>query len=226
MKRLCSLVVAIFLTACGGGGGSSPPSSQPPIVKPDTAPFPALTIIDFYGDSTTAGFDGETNAYSTRPTSKVVSEITSAVVNNYGQSGAMADTFLPGWSERLAKSSATIIVLNFGINDATHCDANHFEWNMRPLIVEAMKTKTVVLQTSNYVAARGIVTAARVECTRQFSVVTTKLSAEYKLRLIDTYSLTTPLVNANPALLPDGVHPTEALYKTIGEDAARVLLGK
>jgi lysophospholipase L1-like esterase len=207
-------VLCVVLAGCGGGGGGG--DSSPTGVQ-------LAAVIDVYGDSTTAGWDGATLTYTAQTAPKVLADLTGATVNNYGESGAEADDRLPTWAATMAASNADVVVLAYGMNDASRCDAGRFRDNLNGLIDGVPSGKRVVLQTPNYAWETGSVDAAKVVCVRQFAQVVRDVAASRGLAVIDVYALTEPLVTADPSLMPDGNHPTEALYRHIGREMARVL---
>jgi lysophospholipase L1-like esterase len=208
-------VLCVVLAGCGGGGGGGGDSSPTGVQL--------AAVIDVYGDSTTAGWDGATLTYTAQTAPKVLADLTGATVNNYGVSGAEADDRLPTWAATMAASNADVVVLAYGMNDASRCDAVRFRDNLNGLIDGVPASKRVVLQTPNYAWETGSVDAAKVVCVRQFAQVVRDVAASRGKAVIDVYALTEPLVTADPSLMPDGNHPTEALYRHIGREMARVL---
>jgi lysophospholipase L1-like esterase len=221
MARVRDWIACVALAAlvgCGGGGGGG--DAEAPATGLQLS---AGTVIDVYGDSTVAGWDGATRTYIAQTASKVLADLTGATVNNFGVSGAEADDRLPDWAATMAASRADIVVLAYGMNDASRCDAGRFTDNMRALVDGVPAGRRVVLQTPNYAWETGSVDAAKVVCVRQFAQVVRDIAASHGIPVIDVYALTEPLVAATPALMPDGNHPTEALYGQIGREMARVL---
>lgn len=218
-RNWIACVTLAALVGCGGGRGGG---SDAPAIPASGAQV--AKVIDVFGDSTMAGWDGATGAYTMQSAPKVLADLTGATVNNYGVSGAEADDRLPTWAATMAASSANVVVIAYGMNDANRCDAGRFIDNLRALVEGVPTSKSVVLQTPNYAWETGSVDAARVACVRQFAQVVRNVAASYGIRVIDVYALTEPLVAANPALMPDGNHPSEALYEHIGREMARVLM--
>lgn len=218
MRRFALFSLTVLLSACGGGGGGGAPSAAPaPVLKP---------LIETYGDSTMAGWDGATMNYISETAPKIMGDLLAIDVVNQGKSSAQVDDYSATWAATMASSLATVVIVGWGNNDAVnHCDSIHFDLQMKSLIAATPKSKQLVLQTPNYVGAAGVggMTARNEGCVRAFAAVTRGLAAVYGLRLIDAYALTEPLVKADQSLLPDGRHPTAALYKLIGQEMARVL---
>ena len=143
----------------------------------DRGPF----IIDAYGDSTTAGVMSSGGKNIIAPGNEMAwlqkmlqSKYGDAIeVKNHGVPGAQAAELLynkgkddpSGWSERMANSSAQLILLNYAINDARHYffkDKNaHLESPeeygriMTALVKEAKAhNKLVVLQEPNPICGK------------------------------------------------------------------------
>lgn len=206
---------------------------------------PASFIIAAYGDSTTAGVtsSGGKNVITPDNEMTYLQQMLQArygkgvLVQNHGVPGAQAAELLyskgendpAGWSARMAKSSASLILLNYAINDARHLffkDKNtHLESpeEYRRILTELVKgakaqNKLVVLQEPNPICGKverwnvwpyvyqldAVAKAENVPIVKQWSEIKTNRAWQTEMS-------------------PDCIHPTPALYKQKAQNTYNVI---
>lgn len=212
------IVSCIFIiAACGGGGGSDP----------QVANEPRTQLIEFYGDSTQWGWDSGNNIRAIHPSADfvnipgyynanlgVISTDTTDLING-------SSTVLP-WSTRIRQSTASVIVVNHGINDSNKISLDQYADNLRVIASEARAAgKRIFFETSNPA------TAAIAPNLSQYVQRMRDVAAEINVQVIDVNQYMTGFIGGNPITdyMPDGVHPNQATYQAIGEYMNVVLLG-
>lgn len=139
LKFLSASILAVLVAGCGGGGSSVAPSTAP-----SNQPVPVVQVAA-YGDSTQAA-QGQPHAASRE----------AFTVRNEGVSGSYTQQLLDGtdgvhkpWSQEMAQSTASIVVVNHGINDWRYPIAQ-YRANLRELVRVAREhKKLIVLEVPN-----------------------------------------------------------------------------
>lgn len=208
MNRLI-LIVALICTACGGGGDAPPGTQETITAGPCLSANPLR--VQLFGDSTQAGWDGATRDYAPIPPATALqAELDArlgagrAIVTSRAASGTTAtelvaglDGLNPPWPASVA---ADIVVVNHGINDATHHgDMAAYQQALRAI---AATDARVIFETPNVV--RFFDVGPWAEAMRG-------IAGETHTQVADTYAYT---VDLEP-LLGDWAHPTQALYLRI-----------
>lgn len=192
-------------------------------------------LIEAYGDSTTLGIsclDGHCapiaqNAVAVLQDALHAEYGARVSVANLGVGGSMASHLRDGtdrnggipWGQRLARSHARIVTINYGINEVMH--------NQTPAQFYAAQTELVVtaralgiepvLQTSNPMPDDRLNArlAAMVAMTR-------RVAAEQHVPLVDQYAY----ISALPGwkwMMSDGAHPRATLYHLKAAQDLRVI---
>jgi len=212
MKHLITLAFALILTACGGGGGDAPSPA------PTCTPVQQVRI-QLFGDSTQAGYDGSNNQIGpNNPTSALQAEldlrygrgvtfvISSAMGGTTSQELlAGTDGKNPPWPKSV---TSNIVVINHGINDATHYGGARFSEygkTLETLVNLLPPDVTLIFETPNIVKGWDLVPYAQ---------ELRNVAARHGLRIADTYAYTSSLPDWN-TLIPDWAHPSDALYAMI-----------
>jgi len=189
-------------------------------------------VIEYYGDSTIWGYKSGTGGRVSKPAPTVFADMlqprSTFDVRNEGVNGTTACELLNGtdgshaaWPRQMQASSAKYVIVNFGINDQWKDDVNTYSSCLRSLARVAREHgKQMIFETPNPTRDSGsdgldiYVKAMR------------KVAAEEGLPLIDQYHyLTEQLGGRRPEVFcPDGLHPSEAIYATKGQFAARVFM--
>lgn len=217
-----ALVLAATLVACGGGGGDSGTGAgvDSPRGALQTAEISGCRTVrvQLFGDSTQYGQDGRTG---TRASTTPGSALQAAMDARFGAGRVAVETRAVGGSTstRLRDGTdglnqawpgsvdADIVVVNHGINDALQgLPLETYADNLRAL--GTAPAARVLFETPNPVHDVPASTTAYAQRMRD-------VAAERALPLIDTEAFV--LAQANwRALVPDGLHPTAALYARIG----------
>lgn len=197
-----------------------------------------VQIIEYYGDSTVWGYQSQTGARVTKPAPAIFAESLpnprKFEVRNEGVNGSTACELLNGkdgrhapWGERMARSKARYVFVNFAINDQWRHDVDSYAGCLRALARIARKQgKQMIFETPNPTRDSGpdsldvYVNAMR------------RIAAEEGVPVVDQYRYLTELLNGrSPATFcPDGLHPSDQVYELKGRFAAkmfaRYFLGK
>lgn len=199
MKTL-SLILTLWLTACGGGGSEIAPVAQP-------ASAPEAYTVAAYGDSTQAE-QGQPHAAS-RP---------GVAIYNRGVGGTNTAQLLAGtdgvnyaWATQIPRETAKIIVINHGINDRGY-PLDAYKANLRELVTVAQSAGKIVMlempnpagETMTPLMDRIIFDVPAFEARRQ---AMRDLSVSMGVYLCDQ-----PRV-----ALRDGIHPTSEGYAVKAE---------
>jgi lysophospholipase L1-like esterase len=224
--RLTSAAAALaLLAACGGG--SAP---QAATVSQTATRLQAAVVIDAEGDSTMFGLetvDGRFVQASTPPPVLVQTRLRAlfgpaVTVNGYGSPGANlrfelrgTDNYATPLRERLALSRAQIVIENFGINDAW-LPVEEYRNNLREF-VDTVRAggKLPVLEEPNPVCAGH-------ENLDQLVGILNEVAREKAVPLVQQYDAIKALPGWQ-AMLPDCVHPDDALYAFKAAREAEVL---
>jgi lysophospholipase L1-like esterase len=204
---------------------------------------PHRLVIEAYGDSTTEGWTVDNGIG--RRTSKNAERILElslrkefgdvVTVVNYGAGGTEAAELLTGstgsplsWGERMARSPAEIILLNYGLNDAYYAHvrsakapqetAEQYAQILAQLAFIARGAgKTVVLEEPNPTCNR-----IREAALPSYVDALRAMARRESIPLVSQYDFILSLP-AWTSLLGDCLHPNEALYNIKGRRTAAVL---
>jgi lysophospholipase L1-like esterase len=213
------------MSACGGGGSTPAPQAASSSEQPVPASKKSTVKIALYGDSTMWGTTYKNGTYSQSPNNPTAALQTllqakygpGVTVENHALPGSTAPENLWGqppasinWATAMAQSSADIVVINLGINDAYAPDEElaDFTYCLGQFVQIARQYgKTVVLQTSNPIntdheAILGQLVAAE-----------KALAAPLSVPLIDDWSVVQANIPNWQAHTPDNVHPDDGLYQ-------------
>ena len=211
--------VLALVAACGGGGEPSPAVTASR-ASALAAPPPQLAVtIDAEGDSTMFGLetvDGRFVQAASPPPVLVQARLralfgTGVSVNGYGSPGASlrvelrgTDNYATPLRDRLALSRARIVIENFGINDAW-LPAEEYRSNLREFVDTVRAAgKLPVLEEPNPVCAGH-------ESLDQLVGILNEVAREKAVPLVKQYDAIRALPDWQ-AMLPDCVHPDDALY--------------
>lgn len=235
---------ALGLAACGGGGGGGSAdgggsgidgrnsgtgggSQNPDVVVPKLVSSPQT--IDYYGDSTIFGWrtSASDQVATTAPEAFDAALPNSSMhtVTNRGLSGQTACELLNGinlernWAAEMDQSSATVVILNHGINDAVSGNSVPVQQYASCLTDLARmakeRGKRVVFETPNPIAEDANL-APYVQTMRDVA------SAE-SLSLIDQHNyLNQKYAGDANVITRDGLHPRDEIYIEKGQYAASV----
>ncbi|MCY1271598.1 GDSL-like Lipase/Acylhydrolase family protein [compost metagenome] len=220
------VAVVVGGIAAGGYAAYARHGEPPPTVR-----------IKYFGDSTIWGLnvDGSTDQYETNPPRVLEEELRArcgmrVVVENDAVPGTYASQLLYGTAEylrvpferRMQRSSAQIVIMSFGINDAMgYADAASYRHHMDTLARLAIRYgKTVVFESSNP-AIDGSVSAIPGQASRLAELIEaqTLLAKQAGLPMVDQYYRYLKSGQDLLTLFPDGIHPTAAIAR---EKALRV----
>jgi lysophospholipase L1-like esterase len=206
------IVVALLcgvLAACGGGGDATEPSAACTVSNP--------LRIQLFGDSTQEGWDGQTQAYAPIPPAAALQAelegrlgpgrvvVTSRAVDKSTASDLAAGTdgLNAAWP---APVDADIVIINHGINDATH--GGSLADYRAALDKLAQAPALVIFETPNII--RHVDLAPWAQAMRE-------VAAQRGVAVADTYAYTAALPDWQ-ALVGDWAHPTQELYLMIARD--------
>lgn len=202
LTPLTILAAVLALVACGGGGTSDPQPATPCVQM-------AQVRVQLFGDSTMEGWDGATGAYAVRtPTSELQDALDArfgrgtTLVTSRAMSGTTARQLVAGTDGRNQpwprSVDAEIVVVNHGINDATHGDDLATYKAALAAIVANPGGARLIFETPN--AVRGADLAPFAQAMRDTGTP-----------IADTFTL--------PVELGDWAHPTQAGYIKIVRDS-------
>jgi acyl-CoA thioesterase-1 len=210
--------VLALLAGCGAGGESGTATPTAATIQAATRLQSAI-VIDAEGDSTMFGLETVNGQFvqSAAPPPVLVQtrlrELFGAgvTVNGYGSPGANlrvelrgTDNYATPLKERLAVSRASIVIENFGINDA-FLPADEYRSNLRQF-VDAVRAsgKLPVLEEPNPVCVGH-------ETLDELVGILNDVAREKAVPLVQQYEAIKALPNWQ-ALLTDCVHPGDQLY--------------
>lgn len=233
--RCLFILALVLLTACGGGDPPQGPSEQPQNLH-TTAP---AMVVAAYGDSTQQGsvFVSSAVGYVASPNappSEAQMHLRAwsgkpVIVVNEGRGGTNSLQLLNGtdvsgglpshlpWYQEMARSPAHVVSINHSINDRARPLAD-FKATMKTLTLIAQNYgKVVVLETANPIVHGTTFSdtfnladhAARAQAVREVADETGAI-------LCDQYAYIMDNGYATLAYLPDGIHPSNALYAIKG----------
>jgi lysophospholipase L1-like esterase len=189
-------------------------------------------IIEMYGDSTTLGATRLPDGSWSQSPYNVPTVLQShygpnVVVLNKGVSGLNmpqcaigAAPALVSWAQEMATSSAHIVGINLGINDANSAWETDFvvDYYLNQLIDVAQAAgKTVFIETANPV------NNPLYDRLSQIAYVTRCVAQRRKLVLADHHLWTQLGLPTWRDFLPDGIHPNDALYNYKGNNLYTIL---
>ncbi|MFM0180856.1 SGNH/GDSL hydrolase family protein [Paraburkholderia aspalathi] len=197
-------------------------------------------LVDAYGDSTTLGItcsEGHCGPQAQNAVSYLQDELQARYgqkvhVTNYGVGGTMASQLRDGtgnrragptaglpWQERLAASSAQIVLINYGINEVMQNQTPEQFYAAETTLVKTARAlgKEPVLQTSNPMPDNHLNArlAAMVAMTR-------RVAAEQQVPLVDQFAYVSNLPDWK-TLMSDGAHPKPGLYRLKAEQDFQVV---
>ncbi|RKE35954.1 lysophospholipase L1-like esterase [Paraburkholderia sp. BL23I1N1] len=202
---------------------------------------PAAQVqVDAYGDSTTLGITcsgGHCGPQAQNAVAYLQDELQArhgdrVHVTNYGVGGTMASQLRDGigsrhagataglpWQERLAASSAQIVLINYGINEVMQNQTPEQFYAAETALVKTARAlgKEPVLQTSNPMPDNRLNArlAAMVAMTR-------RVAAEQQVPLVDQFAYVSKLPDWK-TLMSDGAHPKPDLYRLKAEQDFQVV---
>ena len=200
----------------------------------------AQVLVEAYGDSTTLGItcsDGHCGPQAQNAVAYLQDELQARYgqrvhVTNYGVGGTMATQLRDGtgnrragptaglpWRERLAASSAQIVLINYGINEVMQNQTPEQFYAAETTLVKTARAlgKEPVLQTSNPMPDNRLNArlAAMVAMTR-------RVAAEQQVPLVDQFAYVSNLPDWK-TLMSDGAHPKPSLYRLKAEQDFQVV---
>ena len=200
----------------------------------------AQVLVEAYGDSTTLGItcsDGHCGPQAQNAVAYLQDELQARYgqrvhVTNYGVGGTMATQLRDGtgnrragptaglpWRERLAASSAQIVLINYGINEVMQNQTPEQFYAAETTLVKTARAlgKEPVLQTSNPMPDNRLNArlAAMVAMTR-------RVAAEQQVPLVDQFAYVSNLPGWK-TLMSDGAHPKPSLYRLKAEQDFQVV---
>ncbi|WP_080412326.1 SGNH/GDSL hydrolase family protein [Burkholderia ubonensis] len=231
-NRIAALAAGVALvctiTACGGGDGGNSSSATPMAHS-----TPQVIDIDMYGDSTMAGVTMVGAEYVTTANNEpnnVQQELGSrARIFNQGVSGTTLQELIDGTDGRhtmnlqqlMANSSSRIVVENFAINDASSQSLQQFMSNVDYFVTQARANgKVPVIEEPNPVCDQNLKNIPELDA--QVAALE-EYAARYNVAIVKQYDYIKSLPDWQ-SMLPDRIHPNEALYKIKADRTAAALL--
>ncbi|HYC43614.1 MAG TPA: GDSL-type esterase/lipase family protein [Noviherbaspirillum sp.] len=200
------------------------PVESVPVTTPSAPAEPV--VIEYYGDSTVWGYRTNSGGQvAVPPPSAFAAALPSPsayVVRNEGVSGSTACELLNGadgrhqrWSDQMAASKARYVFINHGINDQWKMDLNTYKGCLRSLAQTAKQYgKQMIFETPNPTRDDvGVMVTAMKE-----------VAAQENVPVVDQYTYLRQYLNGQSvySIVPDGLHPTDAVYILKGKYAAGV----
>lgn len=200
----------------GTGAGTGGTTTTPPVT------------LGYYGSSFVAGYNGS-DFVATPVPEYVDSRTNNLAVTNYGVNSSNTTKAIngtngvqPPWAQQMANTSDQWIIIEYGLSDSYDLTVDAWRTNLRQMYNDAVNTgKQVIFQTIHYVdtvavgdpEASGHIQGMRDE------------AAVLGIHLIDTWAYTKPLWQPSiRTYVPDGYHPNQGAYNTIGEYVTNQLL--
>ncbi|HZW23104.1 SGNH/GDSL hydrolase family protein [Noviherbaspirillum sp.] len=200
------------------------PATPTTPTAPTTPAAPEL--VEYYGDSTVWGYRTHTGGQVSVPPpvafTAALPNPAAFTVRNEGVSGSTACGLLNGtdgrhqpWASQMAASKARYVFVNHAINDQWTYDLNTYKGCLRSLARTAKQYgKQMIFETPNPTRDDvGIMANAMKE-----------VAAQEGVPVVDQYKYLSEYLNGQSAyaIVPDGLHPTEAVYVMKGKYAASV----
>ncbi|MCA8195498.1 SGNH/GDSL hydrolase family protein [Burkholderia vietnamiensis] len=208
MKILKTLLIPaiVAISGCGGGDGSSPAA-------------PKSISIDVEGDSTIYGLQATGRSANPPPAvlqtelqnsfgptvTTINSGISSATVHEslYG----IAPHYSQPLSTRLASMSSQIVIMNYGLNDSANSTLSDYIADLNTWIdVVNASGKIPVLEEPNPSCNPAMAELPK------FVVAMDQVAQQRGVQIIQQYAYIQSLPNWQ-SMLPDCLHPDDALYK-------------
>jgi lysophospholipase L1-like esterase len=196
-------------------------------------------IIDIRGDSIMAGFDGITYVTDTAPAvlqsvlRSYYNNDSITVVNNAIQ-GTGTNSNMSTWNANISTSTASVIIINFGINDMQGTPENpaisikQYKDNLTSMVNTVKQYKKIpVLVTPNVITTFGTGSLSKSTRVKLFAETMKQVAKETDVKMIDLHSYTEQYLKSGvniPSLFPDGLHPSGTLYKAIGLALADIFI--
>jgi lysophospholipase L1-like esterase len=215
LSRFASAAAVLALLAACGGGAEPPLSTT----AQTASRLEAVVAIDAEGDSTMFGLEtvnGQFVQAASPPPVLVQTRLrelfgAGVTVNGYGSPGANlrfelqgTDNYATPLRERLAVSRARIVIENFGINDA-YLPPDEYRSNLREFVDTVRASgKLPVLEEPNPVCVGH-------ESLDALVGILNEVAHEKGVPLVKQYDAIKALPDWQ-AMLPDCVHPGDALY--------------
>jgi len=208
--------------------------------EPAASASPREIAIEAYGDSTTLGISCSEGHCGPQPQNAVAylqDELQlhhgkHVRVANYGVGGTTASQLRDGsgnrragptaglpWRERLAASSAQIVLINYGINEVMQNQTPEQFYAAQTALVETARAlgKEPVLETSNPMPDNRL--NARLAT---MVAMTRRVAAEQRVPLVDQFAYISSLPDWK-TLMSDGAHPKPGLYRLKAEQDFQVV---
>ncbi len=185
-----------------------------------------VQTIEYYGDSTVWGYRTNTGGQVAVPApaafAAALPNPSAYIVRNEGVSGSTACELLngtdgrhPRWTEQMAASKARYVFVNHGINDQWKMDLNTYKDCLRSLAQTAKQYgKQMIFETPNPTRDDVSVMANAMK----------EVAALENVPVVDQYTYLRQYLNGQSVytIVPDGLHPTDAVYILKGKYAAGV----
>jgi acyl-CoA thioesterase-1 len=226
LSRFASAAAVLALLAACGGGAEPPLSTT----TQTASRLEAVVAIDAEGDSTMFGLEtvnGQFVQAASPPPVQVQTRLrelfgAGVTVNGYGSPGANlrfelqgTDNYATPLRARLAVSRARIVIENFGINDA-YLPIEEYRNNLRQFVDTVRASgKLPVLEEPNPVCVGH-------ESLDALVGILNEVAREKGVPLVKQYDAVKALPDWQ-AMLPDCVHPGDALYAVKAAREAEVL---
>jgi lysophospholipase L1-like esterase len=203
------------------------PIQTTPVAAPTAPATPAAPeVIEYYGDSTVWGYRSNTGGQAAVPApaafAAALPNPSAYVVRNEGVSGSTACELLNGtdgrhqrWADQMAASKARYVFVNHGINDQWKMDLNTYKGCLRSLAQTAKQYgKQMIFETPNPTRDDVSVMANAMK----------EVAAQENVPVVDQYTYLRQYLNGQSvySIVPDGLHPTDAVYVMKGKYAAGV----
>jgi lysophospholipase L1-like esterase len=183
--------------------------------------------IEYYGDSTIRGYESGTGAQVATPAplafaQALPSSPSHTVINKGVDNQTACELLNADWAGIMSASSATVVILNHGINDSRPNIGEDIPAYQSCLVQIARTAKNagkyVIFETPNPV---------NIDRIGDYVVAMKEVAAQEKVSVIDQYQYLTTYLNGASlyTICPDGLHPTQDIYILKGRNAAQVFVG-
>ena len=196
--------------------------------------------IEFYGDSTYYGYLLGGGRASPDPIATVQAALrahynnSAAACINSGVSGYGTSDVIAGWNGMVAASTADIVVVGYGANDAQGAASpaipvESYSDNLRAMTRTARELGKVVVFTTPvpFVDYGSIGTQSKASIGVQFADAMRSVAAELSVPVIDVQKMflsALKYAGSSSLILSDGIHPTQDGYDAIGYYIANALI--
>ena len=216
----------------GTATAQQPVTAAKPAAEPAPAPVTAPSapaapqVVEYYGDSTVWGYRTNTGGQVAVPPpaafAAALPNPSAYVVRNEGVSGSTACDLLngtdgrhPRWSSQMAASKAQYVFVNHAINDQWKYDLSTYKGCLRSLAQTAKQYgKQMIFETPNPTRDDVSVMANAMK----------EVATQENVPVVDQYTYLRNYLNGQSvySIVPDGLHPTDAVYVMKGKYAAGV----